>query len=274
MGEISWYKRDPERALSGMLGLRLDQRGAYNTVLDLIYLKANRLPDDDRFIAGWMGVDVRVWRRLKAELIGLGKLRIEDGFVRNERADVEVDRALHRIASARDAGIQSARIRTGKSDNEKQENNDLAGTGVGTNGQRPSQPLENKRKKKESTGVDSKRARRALPGSDIELPESIPSDAWAGFVEMRRKKRAPLTERAVEGILRKLETFAAAGQPPGDVLDQSTINCWTGVFELKGPRNGNGTHPHGGQPGLGLSGSGGARAAARFLGDREARGGG
>ena len=87
MGQIKWYKRDPEAALEGMRKLTLEQRGAYNTVLDLIYLRDGNLPDDDRFIAGWLDVDVRVWKRLRDGLITAGKLRIEDGFVRNSKAD-------------------------------------------------------------------------------------------------------------------------------------------------------------------------------------------
>ena len=37
MGTLKWYKRDPDAALSGMFELTLEERGAYNTILDLIY---------------------------------------------------------------------------------------------------------------------------------------------------------------------------------------------------------------------------------------------
>lgn len=90
MGQIKWYKRDPSAALNGMMELDLQERGAYNTVLDLIYSRDGNLPDDDRFIAGWLRVDVRVWKRIKSTLIDRGKLFIQDGKIRNERADVEV----------------------------------------------------------------------------------------------------------------------------------------------------------------------------------------
>jgi len=35
--QTRWYKRDPNAALEGMAVLTLEERGAYNTVLDLIY---------------------------------------------------------------------------------------------------------------------------------------------------------------------------------------------------------------------------------------------
>ena len=130
MGELKWYKRDPAAALTGMMQLSLEERGAYNTVLDLIYTRDGNLPDDDRFIAGWMMVDVRVWRRIKAVLIGRGKLYIDAGLIRNSRADVEVLRGLGRVLSARDAGIQSGNSRRHKSDHEAKENNDMNGTTV------------------------------------------------------------------------------------------------------------------------------------------------
>jgi len=65
MGILKWYKRDPRAALAGMMGLSLEERGAYNTILDLIYCHDGALVDDPRLISGWLGVDPRVWRRLR-----------------------------------------------------------------------------------------------------------------------------------------------------------------------------------------------------------------
>ncbi len=132
MGQIKWYKRDPSAALGGMMGLTLDERGAYNTVLDLIYSRDGNLPDDDRFLAGWMSVDVRVWRRLKQRLIDLGKLYIEDGLIHNDKADAVVLEALARVGSARDAGLSSGRTRAIKSGNSSAKNSNLGRTVVAT----------------------------------------------------------------------------------------------------------------------------------------------
>src|SRR5689334_11258466 len=97
---IRWYKRDCNAALTGMAALSLEERGAYNTVLDLIYAHDGKIHDDDRFIAGWLHVDVRVWKRIKKRLLDLGKLYLHAGAIRNERADREVLDALDRVASA------------------------------------------------------------------------------------------------------------------------------------------------------------------------------
>lgn len=124
MGKLRWYKRDPDAALGGMMALTLEERGAYGTVLDLIYSHADQLPDDDRFIAGWCNCDVRVWRRLKERLVSLGKLTLEGGCIRNIRATSGVDEALSRVEQASDA----ADVRWSKSRAAAKENKDLPDT--------------------------------------------------------------------------------------------------------------------------------------------------
>lgn len=44
------------------------------------------------------------------------------------------------------------------------------------------------------------------------LPEWLPVEAWRGFVEMRKKLRAPLTDRAIKGIFRELEKLRTQGR--------------------------------------------------------------
>ena len=124
--KIRWYKRDPNAALEGMAVLTLEERGAYNTILDLIYTKDGKVDDDDRFLAGWMRVDVRVWRRIRRRLLDLGKLYIDGTYLRHSRADTEVSRALLRVASAEEAGRASA----AKREADRNVSNDLASTDV------------------------------------------------------------------------------------------------------------------------------------------------
>lgn len=122
MGKIRWYKRHPDAALQGMMELSLEERGAYNTVLDLIYSNDGSVVDDDKFIAGWLRVDVRVWKRIKSRLIELKKLYVDNNTLRNHRADREVDEALHRGLSARQAALS----KHAKSSRESSHNNDIA----------------------------------------------------------------------------------------------------------------------------------------------------
>lgn len=109
MGKIAWYKRDPVAALDGMRVLSLEERGAYNTVLDLIYSRDGNLPDDDRFICGWLGVDLRIWKRIKARLIALGKLYVRGGLLGNARADAVVHDVLAKVVATAQAGRSKGR---------------------------------------------------------------------------------------------------------------------------------------------------------------------
>lgn len=76
----------------------------------------------------------------------------------------------------------------------------------------------------------------AVPMPD--LPDWVPPDAWAGFVDSRRQLKKPLTPHAATLIVAKLKALSLAGHPPGAVLDQSTMNGWQGVFKLKGDDDG------------------------------------
>lgn len=293
MGQIKWYKRDPSAALNGMMELSLEERGAYNTVLDLIYSRDGNLHDDDRFIAGWLRVDVRIWKRIKSTLIDRKKLYVDGDFLRNERADAEVLSALSRVGSARDAGLASARSKASKSNVKSRKNRTLAPTDVGTSVStpvstnynhnqieeegKPSSP--SVRENVQSAQGDNlagdphakpKGVRKAKVASkdrlpEIELPEWLPGDAWVGFIEMRVDKGSPPTERALKALIKKLDGFRGRGHDPTAVLDQSTINRWTDLYELKDRANANRNQDHRGSAPRSHPNYGSDRAPAGFL---------
>ncbi len=138
---LAWYKREPEKALAGMKRLKLDERGAYNTVLDLLYMHDGELDDDDQFIAGWCSCDVRIWKRIKVRLLALEKLYLVDGKLRNDKADRVVADALAKGAANSYAGQQSGRVRAAKSRGVSNGNNGLAQANVPTNGEHALQPF-------------------------------------------------------------------------------------------------------------------------------------
>jgi|SRR6516165_3331914 hypothetical protein len=109
MGTLHWYKRDPRLALQGMMHLTLEERGAYNSILDLIYMHDGKLRDDIKFVAAQIGTDIRIWRRLRARLLELKKLYVHGGYLRDEKADIEAVVALRRIFET--SGTSSAEVR-------------------------------------------------------------------------------------------------------------------------------------------------------------------
>lgn len=57
-------------------------------------------------------------------------------------------------------------------------------------------------------------------------PENASEQAWAGFCEMRKAKRAPLTRRACDSIAKKLVNHP----DPDAVLDKSTTSSWSDIY--------------------------------------------
>lgn len=92
----------------------------------------------------------------------------------------------------------------------------------------------------EAKAEEEKVKNKARSGAEAPaLPDWIPPVAWSGFTEMRKKKRAPLTPYATSLIMKRLETLRAQGHDIAAILNESTLNNWSGVFALKG-NHGNG----------------------------------
>lgn len=72
---------------------------------------------------------------------------------------------------------------------------------------------------------------------EIELPDWLPIDAWNGFLEMRRTIKKPMTDRGKELAIEKLKKLLDAGQNIEAVLNESTMNNWQGLFEIKAKPN-------------------------------------
>ena len=90
MAKPRTYARDAEAALNGFFVLNLDERGAYGTVLDMLYATGNKVPDDDEEMAHWCKCSVEKWQAIKARLCALGKIIVVDGLIHNPRADREL----------------------------------------------------------------------------------------------------------------------------------------------------------------------------------------
>lgn len=67
------------------------------------------------------------------------------------------------------------------------------------------------------------------------LPDWIPADAWAAFMETRKAKKAKSTPYALGLIVKSLEAFRAAGHNPLDILNASIKAGWSDVYPPKVP---------------------------------------
>lgn len=76
-------------------------------------------------------------------------------------------------------------------------------------------------------------ARKKASSANPEAPEWIDKKTFAAFAEMRAKVGKPMTPRARELMAVKLGRMRDAGQDVTAVLEQSILNSWTDVYEVK-----------------------------------------
>ncbi len=73
----------------------------------------------------------------------------------------------------------------------------------------------------------------------VQLPDWLPEKLWFDYEEMRKKKRAPMTDSIRFRVLKRLEEFRARGHDPLEALENSIRKSWTDVFEPGGSYGGN-----------------------------------
>jgi uncharacterized protein YdaU (DUF1376 family) len=110
---MKWYKHDPNAALAGMMGLTVEERGAYYTLIDVFYERDGHVPDDDYLMSRILGCNPRTWRRLKLALFQKQKVTVTDGLLVPNRGEYTLNEA--RMFSERQANRARTRWeRTGK----------------------------------------------------------------------------------------------------------------------------------------------------------------
>jgi uncharacterized protein YdaU (DUF1376 family) len=118
MSRMDWHPRYHRAALDGMERMTLAERGAYTTLLDMIYDRAGPVPDEDRMLAGIMLVSVRAWKAMRARLIELGKIEpVETPHgqaLHNWRAMTELENQSKRSRKNAESGAKGG-VKSGKS---------------------------------------------------------------------------------------------------------------------------------------------------------------
>lgn len=120
-----WYKYHPLDFYHDTAGMTLEQIGAYQMVLNLIYMRQGPVEDNDAFIAGHLRISTRKWRTFKKALLEAGKLTLNGGQLTNVRAKKEIENALKTSRKHREHGAKGARTRAEK-DPPPNKNSDLS----------------------------------------------------------------------------------------------------------------------------------------------------
>lgn len=113
LSRLEWHPRYHRDALDGMERMCLEDRGAYTTLLDMMYDRAGPVPDEDRMIAGVMLVSVRAWRTIRARLIEAGKILCVETpngpALFNDRARNELENQTKRSRKNAENGAKGGR---------------------------------------------------------------------------------------------------------------------------------------------------------------------
>jgi uncharacterized protein YdaU (DUF1376 family) len=177
----NFYRRDPNKALSGMIGLSLEERGVYNTVLDMLYQTWRPLEDDRRYIANWCGCAVQKLNPIIARLLERGRLiTFEEGgrtYISDEAFEAE------RKAVKGGAGTRSGRAQVAEKSGEVEEKS----ASVGQN----SELLGTKTTEKQSIRALEK-TREDKNDANASSVRSVPDDAfmlaWKAYPALGRSR--------------------------------------------------------------------------------------
>jgi hypothetical protein len=94
----------------------------------------------------------------------------------------------------------------------------------------PDEPVKVKVKVKDKVkDIEEKNIKK----ENLVLPRWINQRDWDDFCEIRKAAKKPLSDISISRIIEKLKKFNEQGQDVSEILNQSIMNNWAGVFPLK-----------------------------------------
>lgn len=161
--------------------------------------------------------------------------------VKSLRRDIYVDADIWLLDSKETACY----IKVTHFDGKSEKNPDKSGKNESKSRKNPI----NKKKLKEMKGNEIKpketKGNNTKTAAPQYYPDELLNQAFLDFMEMRKKIRKPMTDRAVTLAMNKLkELSSVSGSMDNDIaikiLEQSTMNCWQGIFPLRKTGSGRG----------------------------------
>jgi uncharacterized protein YdaU (DUF1376 family) len=229
---MNWYRRNIHDYATDTRHLNLMEHGAYNLLLDHLYETEKPLPFDEQKLK-------RIAGCRSAEELETVQSVLKEYFIRtkygwtHKRFLLELRYVNSKVQNARENGKKGGRPKTYEKP---------TGFPVGTNEEpKENQTLDFKTldsKTKDLKTTSNSNTTPAPVALSVYEEPVIPIALWLSFVEVRKKIRKPLTDHAGEIIRRRLQSFKDDGEDPIAILENSIAHGWSGVFSMKGKRNG------------------------------------
>jgi uncharacterized protein YdaU (DUF1376 family) len=216
---VADYRADTTR-------LSTEQHGAY-LLLIMDYWRNGSPPNDDRVLAQITGLPLSRWKAHRSVIQPY--FAIEGGKWRHGRIEKELTKARNNNLQKSEAGKASAAKRWGNG-NGNDEITDVttdATTADVTATQRQNAPSPSPTQSSlpaPSPSPPPAPITRARKRAAIR-PDSVSEKVWNDFNEIRKAKRAPLTDTALEGIEREAEK---AGMTLQSALETACARGWQG----------------------------------------------
>jgi uncharacterized protein YdaU (DUF1376 family) len=224
---VNFYKRHIGDYLKDTAHLSLLEHGVYTRLLDVYYTRESGIPDAQaaRLISARTKEECAALKLVLEEFFDL----VDETWIQH-RCEREIDDASAQAKANRENGKKGGRPKAkhNPTDNPNETDQKPNGFSLGSISETEKNLSQTPDSRLQTPEVKNKGARAAL-----ELPDWLPEDAWEAFVDMRKKLKAPLTERAAKLALGELEKLSAKGHAPREVLEQSVLHSWRGLFEVK-----------------------------------------
>ncbi len=118
-----FYKMDPAAWDFGTANLTLEQEAAYLRIVNAMHKHKGPVPDNDRVLAGLFRSSTRKARSLVKALVDAGKVKIDAGYISNDRAVSDlVHRGFVSISRA-ESGAKGGRTRAERAAKALKDNN-------------------------------------------------------------------------------------------------------------------------------------------------------
>lgn len=224
-----FYKKNPGDYARATKHLTFIEHGAYNLLLDEYYHSEKPLPADKELLYK------RLCARTTEEKWAIDSVLeqffsqysydlLRNKFVcfRQKRADREIVEYWEQCKRNRINGVKGGRPKSAR----KPTGNPLA-------------TQNNPNRSRIRIRIKAEKDKSIAASPPVDLPAWVPESTWKCFVDMRERMRAPLSPHSTLLILNKLSKFLEQGQNLQDVLEQSIMNNWRGIFPLRaGGQNG------------------------------------
>ena len=88
---------------------------------------------------------------------------------------------------------------------------------------------------RDSHATDKNRIDKNRKEKNIENYSDVPEldEAIKEFIKFRKNAKKPMTDNAVKLLINKLNKFTTNVNEQIEILNQSIMNGWTGIYELK-----------------------------------------